>query len=336
MAITIKDVAKETNLAISTISKYMNGGPVRQKNKKIIEEAVKKLGYHPNKAARGLRSSRTYMIGVVLDSLESQYFGKITARVEQVLKEKGYSIMVCCHRDRNEKAKQCIEFMVSRQVDGILILSLAGDASYMDAAINNKIPVIALDRVPEAECDSVGTNAATGSYQAVEYLVQQNHKKIAVISGTWAGNPGIRTANERLNGYYRVFEDYCLQVNPDYVMEGDFTFDSGYRCMTKLWELEDHPTAVFVTNYNMTMGAMTAIHNMKIKVPEELSIVVFDDLEYSSISRPKLTSVRQPDQEVAEESVKLLMRRIEGDYSDFPKCLKLPTTFHIRNSVKQL
>ncbi|MCR1842719.1 LacI family DNA-binding transcriptional regulator [Murimonas intestini] len=336
MAITIKDVAKETNLAISTISKYMNGGPVRQKNKKVIEEAVRKLGYNPNKAARGLRSSRTYMIGVVLDSLESQYFGRITARMEQVLKEKGYSIMVCCHRDSNEKAKKCVEFMVSRQVDGILILSLAGDAGYMDAAINNKIPIVALDRVPETECDSVGTNAATGAYQAVEYLVQQNHKKIAVISGTWRENPGLRTANERLNGYYRVFEDYCLKVAPEFIVEGDFSFDSGYKCMTRLWELEEHPTAVFVTNYNMTMGAMTAIHNLKIKVPEELSIVVFDDLEYSSISRPKLTSVRQPAQEVADESVKLLMRRIEGDYGDFPKCLKLPTTFHIRNSVREL
>jgi len=310
MVVTIKDVAKETNLAISTISKYMNGGNVRSKNKKIIDEAIQKLGYRPNDNARGLRNAKTYTVGVLIDSLGSQYFSKVTQIVEKFLKKEGYSVLVCCHKDDARKAREAIEFLVAKQVDGIIIEALESDEDYTAPLRYHNIP-----------------------YQATEYLIQQGHKKIAIISGTSIDNTGLLAGKERLTGYLRAMEDYELEVQKEYVVEGNFKFESGYKCMQKLWNLKKRPSAVFISNYNMCLGAMAALNDMKIAIPEELSLVTFDDLEFSVISNPMLTAIKQPMEEIAEKAVELVLRRIDGDYADYPKNLKLPTELVVRDSV---
>ncbi|MFV0352936.1 MAG: LacI family DNA-binding transcriptional regulator [Oscillospiraceae bacterium] len=337
MAITIKDIAKETGLAISTISKYMNGGTVRSQNKQVIDDAINKLGYHPAQAARGLRSARTYNVGIVLDGLENQYIALMSAEFEKRLHAAGYSFVVCCHRDDIELMEKSMEFLISKQVDGILVAPISTQVDYLAPVRKAGIPVIALDRIPKhLECDSVTTNAAKGSYEAVEYLINQGHNKIAIITGAKIGNAGYDTAVERYNGYLRAMEDYCLPVLPGFVREGDFSFESGFECMNDLWELQNKPTALFVTNYNMTLGTVTAIHNLKIQVPGQLSLAVFDDLEFSLISNPKLTAVRQPAEKIAETSLEILFKRMRGENEDYPKRVKLPATFHIRDSVAKL
>ena len=334
MVVTIKDVAKETNLAISTISKYMNGGNVRSKNKKIIDEAIQKLGYRPNDNARGLRNAKTYTVGVLIDSLGSQYFSKVTQIVEKFLKKEGYSVLVCCHKDDARKAREAIEFLVAKQVDGIIIEALESDEDYTAPLRYHNIPVVAIDRALKyGQFDRVMSNSTLGSYQATEYLIQQGHKKIAIISGTSIDNTGLLAGKERLTGYLRAMEDYELEVQKEYVVEGNFKFESGYKCMQKLWNLKKRPSAVFISNYNMCLGAMAALNDMKIAIPEELSLVTFDDLEFSVISNPMLTAIKQPMEEIAEKAVELVLRRIDGDYADYPKNLKLPTELVVRDSV---
>ncbi|MGB8454814.1 MAG: LacI family DNA-binding transcriptional regulator [Anaerocolumna sp.] len=336
MAVTIKDVARETNLAISTISKYMNGGKVRPENQKMIDLAIRKLGYRPNDNARGLRSAKTYTIGVLIDSLGSQYFAKITHLIEKILKKEGYSILVCCHKDNTAAAKKAVEFLVSKQVDGIIIEPVAGEEDYTVPILQNKIPFVAIDRaVGHIKSDRVMSNSTFGAYQATEYLIQNGHKKISIITGTSETNSGLLAAKERYRGYLRAMEDYELTLQDEYIIEGNFKFESGYECMQKLWKLKKRPTAVFVSNYNMCLGAMTAIHNMKISIPEELSFITFDDLEFSVISNPMLNAIRQPMEKMAEKAVELLLRRIDGDYTDYPQNIKLPTELVVRDSVAQ-
>lgn len=337
MAITIKDVAKETNLAISTISKYMNGGNVRIENREVIEEAIRKLGYRPNRAAQGLRSSKTYMVGLVVESMENQFFSLVTEHIERALKAKGYSLLICCHRDRIEKAKKSVDFLTEKQVDGIIIVAVSGEIDYMESARGKDIPVVVLDRIPRGlYYDSVSSNSATGMYCGVEYLVRMGHRNIGIITGTVFGNPCIENGNERLAGYLRVLEDYCLPINNANIKKGDFSFESGYRGLNELMTSKEPPTAIVTSNYNMTLGAVTAIHNLKLKIPEDISFVAFDDLEFSVITNPNLTSIRQPVEEIAWKSVELLLRRIGGDYMGFPQNIKLPTTFHERESVRSL
>lgn len=334
MAVTIKDVARETNLAISTISKYMNGGSVRGKNRQLIEEAVQRLGYQPNKAARGLRSSRSYLVGLIMDGLDNQFFSPIASQITERLNERGYHVIVCCHRDSAKKARQSVDFMLENQVDGIIILPITSDEEYLDSARLNHVPVVAIDRLEIFDFDMVGSNAAVGSYNAVEYLIQQGHRKIAILSGTDACTGGLKAGQERLKGYKRALEDYRIPLREEYIASGDFSFSSGYDGMKQIWHLEDRPTAVFASNYNMMLGAVTMMHNLGIKIPDEISLIAFDDLEFSKICQPNLTAVRQPAEDIARESVDLLLKRIQGDRTNFPEYRKLPTKLYIRDSVK--
>lgn len=329
MEVTIKDVAKKSGVSITTISKYINGGNVRGNNKQAIESAIEELGYFPNKAARGLRNSKTFTIGFILDEMDNQYISLLVGNVEKYLKAAGYSLMICCHKGEVDAEKKCAEFLCQRHVDGILVSPAKENFDALETVRAYGIPIVAVDRMPSRECDSVTSNAASGAYKAVEYLALQGHRKIGVI----AGEDTNVTAVERLKGYRRVLEDYGIPYNEKYIYHGDFKFDSGYAGVETLWKLEERPTAIFVCNYNTTLGAMTAVRNLDIHVPQQLSIICFDDLEYSLISNPKLTAVRQPVEKLAKNAVKILLKRIGGNYEDFPEKQKIQMTLHVRDSV---
>ena len=338
-SITIKDVARETKLAISTISKYMNGGNVREENRQLIEAVIKRLDYQPNKAARGLRSAKTYTVGLVMNYTDSQYFSKMATCIERFLQKRGYSLILAGHQGKPEHAKEAIRFLTDEQVDGCIIASSLGDSDFFRPLEEAKIPVLLLDRpVKDKEnCyDSVMSNGARGIYDAIEYLIQKGHEDIAIIAGVSQSNSEIITAQDRLRGYERAMEDYGIAMNKKFVLGGDFRYESGYREMKKLWEMKERPTALCVINYNMTLGAMAAIHELGIAVPNELSVVMFDDLEFSIVNKPKMTAVCQPIERIAEEAASILMRRIDGDMKGYPRRVRLHTTLKERESVKDL
>ncbi len=339
MGVTIKDVAKKTGLSLATISKYMNGGKVRDKNKLIIDEAVKELGYIPNKAARGLKTSRTFTIGVIVDEMANQYFALLLEQIEMILNENGYSMAIACHKGDPEVEIECLKFFMEQNVDGILAVPADDCCTNRKTVEKSTIPVVALDRLPHSVCDCVASNDATGAYSATEYLINCGHKKIAVITGKVAKKHQslpVGSAVDRLNGYLRAMNDYGYDIKKDYIQQGDFSLDAGARCMENLLKNEDRPTAVFVTNYNMTLGAIATLHKYRVEIPAELSVAAFDDLEFSVISRPQLTAVRQPFELNARKSVMLLLKRIKGDYTGFPETIRNPTKLMIRDSVKVL
>lgn len=330
MAVTIKDVARETNLAISTISKYMNGGRVREKNRIRIEKAIEKLGYTPNSAARGLRTSRSYVVRVVTGAIRNPHVAGIVSEIEKSLKEKGYSLSFASHDDRGELARKYVDYLVDKGVDGLIINPVRTDVDYPEKAREQKIPVVLLEEsFGLGKVDCVQVDCAGGAYELVEYLVKSGHHRIAVIQG-----PEYQlTARERMRGYLRVHEDYELPVYSEYLVKGDFTYKSGYEGIRYLWGLKDRPTAVFVTNYEMCLGAMAAIHRLDIRLPQELSVVSFDDFQLSVMVRPKLTTVRQPLVEMADRACEILLRRMDRDFRDFPRKLRLKPEFLCRDSV---
>ncbi|HHV09473.1 MAG TPA: LacI family transcriptional regulator [Clostridiales bacterium] len=336
MAVTIKDVAKECKLALSTISKYMNGGNVKAGNKEKIEAAIQKLGYQPNNLAKGLKNSRTYTIGLSVDSLKNQYIGKLVEKIEQLLKAEGYTLYISCHKDTPEGVSRSLQFLEDKQVDGIILVPVGQQADFPKSIYEKKLPLVTMDRSFNAgSFDCITSNSATGMYLGTEYLIQQGHKKIAILSGTKKGCASYLSGKERLNGYLRAMEDYQLDCPSHYILEGDYSFESGYKHMEQLWSSPTPPTAIIISNYNMCLGAITAIHNLGISIPKDLSIVTFDDLEFSLISSPRLTAIRQPADDIARETVNLILQRINGGYSDFPKNIKLPTQFIIRESVEK-
>ena len=178
--------------------------------------------------------------------------------------------------------------------------------------------------------DMVQTDCASVSYQIVEELIQNGHQKIGIICGSRYAT----TAKERLTGYLRVMEDYEIPLRKEYLIEGNYDYASGYEGIHKIRQLPDPPTAVFITNYHMSVGALTAVNQMKIRVPDDLSLAAFDDMELCSIVRPGLTAVRQPLKEMMKAACDILEKRVHGDYSDFPARVSLKATIVNRDSIK--
>lgn len=330
---TIKDVARETGLAISTISKYMNGGTVREKNRKKIEEAVRRLNYVPNSSARGLRTKRTYRVGVITGVVNSPHTSAVISEVERKLREKGYTMLFFSYDGSLKKTEQYIEYMIETGMDGMLVTIPGNRAGSLVLPGSGTIPVVTMEEncgIVEGDC--VQTNCIMGAYEIVEHLIKKGHTDIALVKGREFS----MTAEERIRGYLRVMEDYGIPVKPEYVVRGDYTYQGGYRAVARLWNLKNRPTAVFVTNYDMSMGAMEAVRDLGIRIPEELSVVVFDDFELSVMVRPKLTSVRQPLTELADAACELLIQRMNGDYSNYPRRIRLKPQCIYRDSVRDL
>ncbi|MDO4272193.1 MAG: LacI family DNA-binding transcriptional regulator [Eubacteriales bacterium] len=332
MPVTIKDVAKDTKLAVSTISKYMNGGNVRPENKLIIEEAVQRLGYRPNHLARGLRNSRSYIIGLLIPSLIGAHSGKMVAALEAQMRKSDCFLTICCYQDSVELAKEYVDFLVEKGVDGIIVSPIQTKENYLKSANDAGIPVVILeDTYGNEKCDVVQVDCASASYELVECLIKKGHKRIAIIKGI----EGMTTSRERLNGYLRVMEDYELPVNEEYLISGAYDYQSGYEGVQKLWQLENKPTALFITNYHMSVGALVAVRHLNIQIPEELSIVVFDDMELSTITNCRMTAVRQPMEEIMEQACEFIERRLSGDFRNYPEKKRIKAKIIYRNSVVQ-
>lgn len=333
IAATIKDVAKHTGLSIATISKYINGGNVLDNNKILIDQAIKELGFKVNEIARGLKTNRTMTIGVLIPDLRNIFCTTIVSNIENILIQNGYSTIICDCKQSPALEKEKLEFLVNKMVDGIITMPIGSNAQSIRALAEKKLPVVLIDRaIREVDCDTVLVDNLNASYNAVEQLIIKGHKRIGIICG-----PGdIFTAEERLKGYIRVHEDYSMSVDESLVKKGDYEVESGYRLFNELLDSDNRPTAVFVTNYEMTLGAVMAINERNVKVPEELSFIGFDNLMMAKIVKPALSIVVQPMEQIGETAANILLRRLKGDMGNFPSMFRLKTELILRDSVREL
>jgi Transcriptional regulators len=250
MAATIKDVAKYAGVSISTVSKYINGGRVREKNRQRIEEAIKALDFKVNELARGLKTNRTMTVGVLIPSLENIFFTSIISYMENILLKNRYSTIVCDYRNDVKLEKIKFEFLMDKMVDGIIMVPHEEDIQYINKAFEKNIPVVLIDRMIKGiECDVVLTDNLNASYNAVEQLIMRGHRRIGIICGP----KDVYTTQERLKGYIRVHEDYSLQIDDRLIKFGNYDVESGYNLLLRLLEEVPPPSAVFVTNYEMTV-----------------------------------------------------------------------------------
>lgn len=327
---TIKDVAKYTGLSIATISKYINGGNVLEPNREIIQEAIDQLEYIPNQIARGLKTSKTMTIGILIPSLENIFFTSIVSIIEDLLQENGYSTIICDFKENALLEKKKLEFLVNKQVDGIVMVSFGADMEYIKELVQKKMPIILLDRMIKGlDCDMVLADNLNSSYKAVEELITRKHKRIGIICGP----ENTYTADERRKGYERVHHDYDVEIDETLIKNGDYSVENGYYALQELWGLEKRPTAVLVTNYEMTIGAIMAINDLQISIPGELSIIGYDNIQMAKVVKPALSIVEQPMIEIGMTAAQILLRRLKGDFSDFPAVVRLKTQVHIKESV---
>lgn len=330
---TMKDVAKKSGLSIATISKYINGGNVLEENRVVIDKAIKELGFEVNEIARGLKTNKTMTIGLLIPSLENIFFTSIVSNIESILIKNGYSTIICDYKEDKSLEKQKLDFLVKKMVDGIITMPMGCDLEVINSVINRNIPVVLIDRALKGvECDTVLVDNLNASYNALEQLIILGHKRIGIICGP----EDIYTAQERLKGYERVHEDYDMTIESELIKKGDYQVESGYRLLLELIEMEEPPTAVLVTNYEMTLGAVMAINESDIKVPDDISIIGFDNLQLAKVVKPPLSIVIQPVKQIGEVAANMILRRLKGDNSNFPSMIRLKTELMLKDSIKKV
>lgn len=329
MATTIKDIAKKTGLGLATVSSYLNGGNVREKNRIEIEKAVKELNFEVNEIARGLKTNKTKTIGVVIPELNNVFCTEIITEMEDILRNHGYATIVCDCRTDKEIEKNAVEFLYRKRVDGIINMPVNVDGSHLKPFIKAKKPIVLIDRkINEIECDCVLVDNITAVKKAIGMFISKGHIKIGMISGP----EEIFTAQERLLGYKLALMEAGIVPDDCMIAHGDYTIKSGVKCLEELVRNNPDMTAVFVANYEMTMGTMIGINEIGIKIPENLSVIGFDNIEFARACKPKLTIVTQPTKEIAINIADLILKRISGEMED-SKVVKLQTNIMYGNSI---
>lgn len=332
MAATMKDIARQTGLGLATISSYFNGGNVREKNRIKIEAAIEELHYEVNEVARGLKTNATKTIGVVIPELNNIFCSEIITGMEDVLRSHGYATIICDCRTNRELEKEAVDFLTRKRVDGIINMPVDVTGSHLEAFQNTGKPIVLIDRrIQGLECDSVLVDNQKAARDAVELLIKNGHRQIGMIGGP----RDVFTAQERLKGYCKAHEQAGIPVRESLICHGDYTIQGGVHSLEELVKRNKDMTAVFVANYEMTMGAVIGVNELGIRIPDQLSMIGFDNLQFARACSPKLTIVSQPTQEIGREVSRIILEHLE-DRKTAPVSEKFQTEIIMGKSVKKI
>jgi DNA-binding LacI/PurR family transcriptional regulator len=305
---TIKDVAAKAGVSTATVSRVLTGvNGVRASVRRRVLQAVTQLDYHPNRLARSLRAGLRKVIGVIIPDLQNPFLTGVVHGVEAVLYDAGYTLVLGHSDSLAERERTHLNVLREEGAAGlILIPANAAGASY--ASLGKwDIPVVAVDRVPSGlAVDLVTTDNRGGVREAVIHLLSHDYRDIGFIGGPSA----LSVAQDRLAGFHDGLETAKGSLRKSYIMQGDFRQESGRLAMMRLFELAKAPRAVIVGNNLMTLGALQAIHERGIRIPEDIAIIGFDDMAWAASLRPALTAVAQPVEELGRTAAQLLLERL--------------------------
>ena len=308
MSATYKDIQRITGLSLSTISKYFNGGSLREKNAARIADAIRQLDYRVNDLARGLKSRRSRSIGLLIPELTSPFHTSIMSEVSEHLRIHGYSCIVCdCHEDGGREA-ELLHFLLDKMVDGIITIPIDKTGEHLHAARERETPVILVDRLTsQFESDAVIIDNVLAGRLAAEELLSNGHRNIAMLNGP----AGIYTMQQRQKGFSMGLRTIGWEEQK-HVYRSDFSVEGGYRAGKKIFAASAPPTAVFCSNYEITLGLIMAMNELDIKIHEDVSLIGFDNLMLSNVIKPKITMLVQPIQTIAKQITDLILAQLQA------------------------
>jgi len=308
---TIKDVARMAGVSISTISKYLNGGNVREENVEAIRNAILALDYRVNPFARSLKTQRSRSIGILLPDMTAPFYGAVTSALDRTLREHGYHTLLSCYSATHGLERDNLQFLLSNGIDGLIYApeDLSADEFY-ELTANCSIPTVQIDRMIQGVAtDAVLVDNSEAVYTAISSLIDRGHRRIAIITGP----KSVFSAKERLVGYLRALSDHGILYSDELVISHQNEFATGYRGFETLMQLEDPPTAVFTTNYNITIGFVTAARERGLHIPDDIDVFGFDCVEICTMMKPPLPVVHQPEQEIGRVAADYLIDRLQGN-----------------------
>jgi LacI family transcriptional regulator len=335
MTYTMRDVARLAGASIATVSAVLTGKkPVSADLRGRVEEAIRALDYHPDHVARSLKRGSSNVVGMVIPDITNPFFTELMQGAEEEARRCGMSVMLS-----NTDGDPAIELrqlntLFAHRVDGIL-LSCADSFASWERLERRRVPFVFFDRVPvgfEGAAVALDNRAAAG--EATRYLIGLGHRRIAIIAGSQKVSPGIA----RLEGFREAMEAAHLTVRKQYVTQGDFSIDGGYRSGLELIALPSPPTAIFSCNNKMTLGLMRAMAERKVPCPDAISVIGFDDFEWSANFSPRLTTIAQPTRAMGRKAMEMLIQQIQGqsggtDHGVGPGSVMFPSELRIRDST---
>ena len=329
---TIKDVANLAGVHPSTVSRVINNDSrISEKTKNKVLFVINKLGYTPNAIARGLKTKRTYTLGMLIPDITNPFFAEIARGAEDAANANGFNIILCNTDDKLKKERIYLEILKGKRVDGLIL----GTAHIKDKSIleleKKKFPYMLVSRNIEGlDKNCIIVDDVAGGIMATEYLIKLGYRKIAHITGPLK----VRGSINRLEGYKLALEKHQIEYKEELVEEGDFRINGGYQAMKKFLKLSMPPTAIFAANDLLALGAMQVIQKKKYHIPEDFCIIGFDDIRLASFVYPPLTTIRQPMLEMGALAVKMLLRIIEeGEFNQ--RKIVLKSKLIIRESCKK-
>ncbi len=331
---TIHDVARLAGVSIATVSAVINKkGTVSPGLTQRVQKALEALDYQPHRLARSLKVQRTHTIGMVIPDLTNLFFAEVVRGVEDEARGQGYSIILCDSNEDPALELANLNTLHAWRVDGVLLAPCNVQAGF-DSTMRRRFPIVFVDRiVPGFAGPAVITDNFRGAYEAARHLISLGHTRIATI----VGRLEFSNAIDRLEGFRKALQEAGLPLHQEYLQQGDFRLESGYRCGKQLLGLDRKPTAIFSCSNSMTLGLMGAINEMGLRCPEDVSILGFDDFDWAANFSPRLTTVAQPTYEIGKQAIQMLlleMRESGGIVPDSKeRIIVLNPELRIRNST---
>jgi len=305
---SIKRVAARAGVSIATVSRVFAEHPaVSDALRQRVREAAHALNYRPSRAARALRAGTSQAIGVVIPDLENPFFTAVVRGIEGVLQAAGYTLLLANSDEDAARERRILETFRADSVAGVIFVPINGARHAYQDVLAPPLQAVAVDRSASSlRTDLVTVDNVGGTRRGVRHLLAKHHRAVALLGGPSRHS----TAKERERGYCDAMRDAGLPVRPELIYHGDFREGGGYRGMKALLALPRRPSAVFVANNLMTLGAFRALHEAGVRVPHDLALVGFDDMPWATSLNPPLTAVSQPSQEIGSSAADLLLDRI--------------------------
>jgi LacI family transcriptional regulator len=327
---TIDDVARAAGVSVATVSRVLNGtGRVTQERADRVRAAASRLGYQPSGPARALRRQRTSVWAVIIADIENPFFTSMVRGIEDVAMDEAHRVVLCNSDEDLSKEAAYIDIAIAERVAGVVIAVASTTESILDPLLSRSISIVAVDRRPkQAGVDSVLVDDRAGAEQATSHLLQVGSQRVGCITGP----ARLSTATNRLAGYKDALKTHGAAFDRALVQRGDFRQEGGYRAARALLESRTPPDALFVANNLMTLGALEAVREARLRIPEDIAIVGFDDAPWTTLLSPQLSVVAQPTYEIGRQAARLLATAS----TDLPaRHLMLAPTLIVRESSRR-
>ncbi|WP_322806462.1 LacI family DNA-binding transcriptional regulator [Thermanaerothrix sp.] len=330
---TIREVAARAGVSPTTVSHVINNTRfVSPEARERVLQAMEELGYRPNVLARSLRRGETRTLGLILPDSANPFFAEVARAIEDAAFREGYNVILGNSENELEKERLYVEVLTTKQVDGLIFVAAGDRSQSLEGLVRQGLPVVVVDRqLTHLDVDTVLADNLQGGLLATRHLIHLGHRRIGCITGPSHLTPSA----QRVIGYRQALGEAGLRIEEDLIVRGDFSPRSGYLAARRLFSHPHPPTAIFACNDMMAIGALRALAELRLAVPDAVAVIGFDDIELASYASPPLTTIRQDKVALGQAAVRLLLERIAD--RDLPaRRVVIPTTLIERETTRRV